>query len=397
MENETFSQMFPLGQENTAYAKYFSGKSWLARLTQNTALNVPVANVTFEPACRNNWHSHTGGQILVATAGKGFYQEKGKPAQLLRPGDIVEIAPNVVHWHGAAPDSWFAHLAIECNPQTNENTWLEPVDDAQYRAATAPFYVPAETRKNSAAAKNLEKWFPQGVPARAKIDPEIDAVFESFAFGEVFSQSSALDDKTRVMATLASCIALQAVGEYETLLDAAQAVGVSPIEIKEILYQAIPYVGFAKVAEFVPATDAFLAKNGNALPLSSRATTSPETRFEKGLAKQIEIFGDRIRQGREAAPADQKHIQDFLSANCFGDYVVRDGLDSATRELLTFSMLVSLGGCDPQVKGHIAGNLAVGNDREKLIAVATQLLPYIGYPRTLNALAALNEVVPAKR
>lgn len=126
---------FPLGDENVQYAAYFTGQSYLARLTQNTALNCPISNVTFQPGCRNNWHSHTGGQILIAVGGKGFYQEKGKPARLLLPGDVVEIAPDVVHWHGATSDSWFSHLAIECNPQTNKNTWYEPVDDETYHDA----------------------------------------------------------------------------------------------------------------------------------------------------------------------------------------------------------------------------------------------------------------------
>ena len=127
----------PRGGENTAYAKYFSGKSYLARLTEDGRLNVPVANVTFEPGCRNNWHSHTGGQMLIAVGGIGYYQERGKTARRLVPGDVVEIPPDVDHWHGAAPDSWFSHLAIECNPATNKNTWLEPVSDADYKAATS--------------------------------------------------------------------------------------------------------------------------------------------------------------------------------------------------------------------------------------------------------------------
>lgn len=126
---------FPIGEENKAYEQYFSGKSWLARLTKNDALNVPMSNVTFEPGCRNNWHSHTGGQILVAVGGVGYYQERGKAAVRMEPGDVIEIAPNIEHWHGAAPDSWFSHLAIAANPQTNENTWLEPVTDEEYTAA----------------------------------------------------------------------------------------------------------------------------------------------------------------------------------------------------------------------------------------------------------------------
>lgn len=127
---------FPTGDENKGFEQYFTGRSWLAPLTSMKELNVPVFNVTFEPGCRNNWHSHTGGQLLICVGGVGYYQEKGKPARCLVAGDVVEIAPNTVHWHGAAPDSWFSHLAVECNPATNKNTWLDPVTDSEYAEAT---------------------------------------------------------------------------------------------------------------------------------------------------------------------------------------------------------------------------------------------------------------------
>ncbi|MCC8145978.1 MAG: cupin domain-containing protein [Bacteroidales bacterium] len=126
---------FAVGKPNTGYAQYFSGRSWLAPLTKMSELNVPMSNVTFEPGCRNNWHSHTGGQLLVAVGGVGYYQERGKTAIRMMPGDVIEIAPNIEHWHGAAPDEWFSHLAVACNPQTNENTWLEPVSDEDYLQA----------------------------------------------------------------------------------------------------------------------------------------------------------------------------------------------------------------------------------------------------------------------
>lgn len=376
---------FPLGKPNTGYAQYFSGRSWLAGLAKHADVtNVPISNVTFEPGCRNNWHSHTGGQILIAVGGKGFYQEKGKPAQLLVPGDVVEILPDTVHWHGAAPDAWFAHLAIACNPQTNKNTWLEPVSDAEYAEATADYAASAQAAGTLVPeAKNL-----------AESDPELAAIFSHFLENDVLKNSAAIDAKTRAMITLASCIAQHALGEYENLLPAALAAGVSPAELKEVLYQATPYVGMAKVSDFVPATQEFLAKNGVALPLPSQAASTPETRYDVGLGKQVALFGEGMRNARDAAPANQRHIRDFLSANCFGDFVARGGLDDATRELLTFSMLISLGGCEPQVKGHIAGNVAAGNGKEKLIAAVTALVPYIGYPRSLNALACLNEVIP---
>ncbi|MFT3919254.1 cupin domain-containing protein [Cloacibacterium sp.] len=126
---------FPTGEENTGFAQYFTGKSYLAPLTSNKDLNVPLSNVTFEPSCRNNWHSHTGGQLLIVVGGEGLYQERGKPARHLKVGDIVEIAPYVEHWHGATATSWFSHLATNGNPQTNQNTWLEAVSDEVYKEA----------------------------------------------------------------------------------------------------------------------------------------------------------------------------------------------------------------------------------------------------------------------
>jgi 4-carboxymuconolactone decarboxylase len=178
------------------------------------------------------------------------------------------------------------------------------------------------------------------------------------------------------------------------MLGAALNVGVTPIEIKEILYQSVPYVGIAKVLDFIHATNELFQSKGIQLPLEGQSTTTPETRYEKGLALQKVIFGEMIDRMYETSPQNQLHIQKYLSANCFGDYITRKGLDIKTRELLTFSMLISLGGTETQVKGHIQGNANVGNDKQLLLSVVTQLLPYIGYPRTLNAIKCLNEVIP---
>ena len=124
---------FPVGDKlPEMYSKYFIGQAYLAPLTKNKDLNCPISNVTFEPGCRNNWHSHTGGQILVVIGGKGYYQAKGEPARLLLPGDVVEIPANVIHWHGAAPDSWFSHLAVEVPGENTSNEWLEAVSDEEY-------------------------------------------------------------------------------------------------------------------------------------------------------------------------------------------------------------------------------------------------------------------------
>lgn len=243
------------------------------------------------------------------------------------------------------------------------------------------------------ANKNHEELFPNHKSTLKVTDPELIEVFDNFAFDEVISYGN-LDTKTRLMVILASLIASQTLSEYKVMLGAALNVGVTPIEVKEIVYQSVPYVGIAKAFDFIHATNEILENRGVKLPLEGQSTTSPETRFENGLEVQKEIFGDIIDKMYEAAPENQIHIQKYLSANCFGDYYTRKGLDIKTRELLTFSMILVLGGCEPQLKGHIQGNLDVGNDKETLLSTVTQLLPYVGYPRTLNAIACLNEVIP---
>jgi len=242
------------------------------------------------------------------------------------------------------------------------------------------------------AVRNHEELFPNLESKLQKSDPEFIELFDNWAFDEVIRHSK-MDTKTRVMLILASTIASQALSEYKVMIGAALNVGVSPIEIKEILYQSVPYVGIAKVFDFLHTTNEVLESNGIKLPLEGQSTTTPETRFEKGLEMQKVAFGGMIDTMRQQAPKDQTHIQDFLAANCFGDYYTRTGLEIKTRELLTFAMLISLGGCEAQVKGHVTGNLNVGNDRARLVDAATQLLPYIGYPRALNALRVIDEVV----
>lgn len=128
---EELCSMFGNGEKNETFAKYFIGQSYLNMLAKNQG--VGVANVTFEPGCRNNWHiHHKGAQILLVTDGKGWYQEWGKPAQKLKTGDVVNIPSEVKHWHGAAKDSWFAHIAIEVPAEGASNEWCEPVEDEEY-------------------------------------------------------------------------------------------------------------------------------------------------------------------------------------------------------------------------------------------------------------------------
>jgi 4-carboxymuconolactone decarboxylase len=247
---------------------------------------------------------------------------------------------------------------------------------------------------SAAAKRNHDELFPDHVSTLAVTDPELIEVFDNFAFDEVL-QYGELDTRTRLMVQLSAIIACQAVNEFKAMLGAALTVGVTPVEAKEIVYQPVPYVGLAKVFDFLHATNDVLTARGVELPLPGQSTSTPETRAEVGLAVQKKIVGaDKVDGMYAAASPDVAHVQKYLSANCFGDYVARSGIDLKIRELLTFSMLVAMGGADAQVKGHVAGNLNVGNDRGTLLTVLTQLLPFIGYPRTLNGLNAINEIAP---
>jgi 4-carboxymuconolactone decarboxylase len=247
------------------------------------------------------------------------------------------------------------------------------------------------------AQKNHDELFPGHVSTLRATDPELVEVFDNFAFDEVLRHSG-LDTRTRLMVQLAALIGCQALSEYRVMLGAALTAGVTPVEAKEIVYQAVPYAGMGKAFDFINATNDVLTDRGVQLPLDGQATTTPATRAEQGRAVQEQIAGaDRVEQMYASAARDELHFQRFLSADCFGDYITRAGIDVPVRELLTFAMLAALGGCDAQVRGHVAANLNVGNDRGLLISVITVLVPFIGYPRTLNALAAVNEIAPAAK
>jgi len=258
-----------------------------------------------------------------------------------------------------------------------------------------------EQQKNSAdrplgitdaAHKNHSELFPGHISTLAVTDPELIGIFDNFAFDEVIA-SSKLDAKTRLTLILAAVIGSQAVNEYKVMVGAALNVGVTPVEIREILYQSVAYVGMARAFDFLHATNEVLTSRGHRLPLAPQSKTDADSRHEKGRATQKAIFGKMIDDMYDKSPKDQLHIQRFLSANCFGDFYTRTGLDLKMRELVALSILIAMG-ADAQVKGHVRGNVNVGNGRDVLIDVVTQLLPWVGYPRTLNALAAVNEVAP---
>lgn len=242
------------------------------------------------------------------------------------------------------------------------------------------------------AKKYHEKMFPGYISKLAETDPEFIEIFDNFAFDEVVNVDD-LEDKTRFIAILATLIGCQGIDEYKAMLPAALEFGVSPVEVKEIVYQAVAYLGIGRVFPFLKSTNDVLEARGIKLPLEGQSTTHRENRREAGTQVQVEIFGDNMKDFWKSGPKESSHINYWLAANCFGDYYTRTGLDYKQREMITFCFLAAQGGCEPQLTSHAAANIKIGNDKEFLIKIVSQCLPYIGYPRSLNALRCINEAV----
>ena len=219
-------------------------------------------------------------------------------------------------------------------------------------------------------------------------DPEFMERFEHFAFDEaVHEPGQELDDVTRSIAILAALLGCQGIDAFERLaLPQALDAGVSPVAVKEIVYQGVDYLGIGRVLPFLDAVNRVLTARGVALPLAGQATTTMADRLEKGAQTQADIFGPQMLEAWKSG-----HINRWLAANCFGDYYTRTGLDLKQREMITFCFLAAQGGCEPQLTGHAKGNMNLGNDKNFLIRVVSQCLPYIGYPRSLNAIACVNK------
>lgn len=237
-----------------------------------------------------------------------------------------------------------------------------------------------------------EKMFPGRVSDLQRTDPEFIERFDNFAFDEVINQAGVgLDDKTRFTAILATLLGCQGLEEFKIMLPAALRFGVTPVEVKEITYQAVAYLGIGRVYPFLQAVNAVLAEQGVALPLEGQALSTTENRRELGTQAQVDIFGEGMRDFWKSGAEEVRHINYWLAANCFGDYYTRTGLDYRQREMITFCFLAAQGGCEPQLTAHAAANMRIGNDKQFLISVVSQCLPYIGYPRSLNALACVNK------
>ena len=218
-------------------------------------------------------------------------------------------------------------------------------------------------------------------------DPEFAERFEQFAFEEVVNEpGQQIDEVTRHMAILAALLGCQGTEAFRLELPCALDAGITPVMAKEIVYQAVDYLGIGRVLPFLDITNEVLSSRGIALPLEGQCTTTMENRLEKGAQAQADIFGPHMLEAWKTG-----HINRWLAANCFGDYYTRTGLTLAQREMITFCFLAAQGGCEPQLTAHAKGNMNLGNDKAFLIRVVSQCLPYIGYPRSLNAITCVNQ------
>lgn len=326
-----FKQPYPLGSKLSGNQN-FIGQAYLAPITTNSELNLPMSNVTFEPGCRNSWHTHTGGQILIATSGIGYYQEKGQPARRLYPGDIVEIAPDVRHWHGAAPDSWFAHIAIKCNPQSNEVEWLNPVEDGEYLAATS---------QSTLAYEQTNK---------------------------------ILSNRQQAIVAIASYTGRGDLEHLKSALVQGLDAGMTVNEIKEVLIHAYAYCGFPRslraIQTFIEVEEERTAR-GIHDETGKEASPVPNksNKYERGQNILAEISGISATAPKAEYASFAPTIETFLKEHLFADIFERDLLSYQERELATVSILAGVGDVEPMVYSHMSICLHLGITAEQLTAL----------------------------
>ena len=246
----------------------------------------------------------------------------------------------------------------------------------------------------------LARMFPEGNPLLdqlTKTGPEFIERFCNFAFDQVIADGApdgeALDEHTRFMVILALLLGCQGIDAFREVLPAALNMGLEPVAVKEIVYQASAYLGMGRVAPFPRAVNAELEARGIALPLPGQATvgTSYEERAEAGEAKQVAYFGDHMAGFAANGNPEYPQINRWLSGHCFGDWYTRGGLTDRERELVTFCFIAAQGGCEPQLTAHARANMNIGNDKAFLLKVLSAGVPWIGYPRTLNAIRCVED------
>lgn len=247
---------------------------------------------------------------------------------------------------------------------------------------------------NMDTEKKIQYLFAGSSSTLRKTDPEFIEIIANFSQDEVI-KASRLTEREQMLCVLSTLLGCQGMGQFQNMLHTALNTGVDPIAIKEVIYQATAYLGIGRTYDFLTAANQIMEQHGIGLPLAPQATTTEKTRFEDGLTKQVKLFGENMAKRQTDAPVLRRNINRWLASNCFGDYYTRNGLDDQEREMITFCFILAQGGCENQLRGHTAGNFGVGNDKEKLYGIVEQCMPYIGYPRSLNAMNIIDEVAKA--
>lgn len=218
-------------------------------------------------------------------------------------------------------------------------------------------------------------------------DTEFVEFFKVFNEDVINQTKNIINDKTRVMATIATLLGCEGIETYkDTLADFLKEL--TPLEMKETLYQAVAYLGIGRVYPFIKFTNEYFKEHNIEFPKQTEIDT--DAHLKKGVQAQVDIFGDGMKEFYKSGAEEVRHINKWLAQNCFGDYYTRTGLDYKQREMITFCIISSQGGCEPQLTAHAMANLRVGNSKEFLINIVSSMIPFIGYPRSLNAISCIN-------
>ena len=240
--------------------------------------------------------------------------------------------------------------------------------------------------------KNYEELFQSEWNPNIGTDPEMMNILQKYIFGEVFAVGN-LDNKTREMLTVTSLTVQQTLPQLKAHIKALLNTGATPVEVREIIYQCAPFIGFPKTLNAINVMNEVFKEENITLPLENLSTTNEKNRYEKGYAIQNPIYGDEIEQSLIGLPEDiGKDTSKFLTEVCFGDFYTRKGLDIKTRELLVLAILQTTGNTET-LKSHIKGNLKVGNSKETIASAIIQCLPYVGFPDTIKSLKLLKNVI----
>ncbi len=227
-------------------------------------------------------------------------------------------------------------------------------------------------------------------------DPEMLAILQKYIFGEIFTVGK-LDIKTRELITVTSLAVQQTLPQLKAHINGALNAGVTPIELREAIYQLAPFIGFPKTLNALGVLNEVFKERGIETPLKSTVTVNEEERYQKGFEIQNPLYGDEIKKSMEGLPEDMgADVARFLTEVCFGDFYTREGLDLKTRELLMLSALVTTGNNAVTLQSHIKGNLKAGNSEEMITAAIIQCLPYVGFPNTISALKIFKETLGSK-